>query len=107
MDTADANLVTINDLKKIYKCNVGYSGHENGVVVSLSALQFNISSLERHITLDRAMYGSDQSASLEPSGIKFLSDSIDKYLLAIGKPSVGKIIDKEIPILKKLRAHIK
>ena len=46
MDTADANLVTINDLKKIYKCNVGYSGHENGVVVSLSALQFNISSLE-------------------------------------------------------------
>ncbi len=107
MDTADANLVTINDLKKIYKCNVGYSGHENGVVVSLSALQFNISSLERHITLDRAMYGSDQSASLEPSGVKFLSDSIDKYLLAIGKPSVGKIIDKEIPILKKLRAHIK
>ena len=107
MNTADANLVTINDLKKIYKCNVGYSGHENGVVVSLSALQFNISSLERHITLDRAMYGSDQSASLEPSGVKFLSDSIDKYLLAIGKPSVGKIIDKEIPILKKLRAHIK
>ena len=107
MDPADANLVTISDLKKIYNCNVGYSGHENGVVVSLSALQFGISSLERHITLDRAMYGSDQSASLEPSGMKFLSESIDKYLLAIGKPSVGKIIDKEVPILKKLRAHIK
>ncbi len=107
MDTADANLSTINDLKKIYKCDVGYSGHENGVVVSLSALQFNISSLERHITLDRSMYGSDQAASLEPSGMKFLSESIDKYLLAVGKPSVGKIIDKEIPILKKLRAHIK
>tara|TARA_B100000989_G_scaffold298934_1_gene291185 strand:- start:3403 stop:4242 length:840 start_codon:yes stop_codon:yes gene_type:complete len=107
MDTKDANLITIDELKKIYNCNVGYSGHENGVTVSLSALQFNISSLERHITLDRAMYGSDQSASLEPNGMVFLSDSIDKFIDAIGKPSVGKIIDKEIPIAKKLRAHIK
>ena len=53
------------------------------------------------------MYGSDQSASLEPNGMVFLSDSIDKFIDAIGKPSVGKIIDKEIPIAKKLRAHIK
>jgi N-acetylneuraminate synthase len=107
METADANLITIKELKKIYKCNVGYSGHENGVTVSLSALQFNISSLERHITLDRSMYGSDQSASLEPKGMKFLSDAIEKFITAIGVPSVGKILDQELLIAKKLRAHIK
>lgn len=107
MKPDDANLCTILELKKNYKCNVGYSGHENGVVVSLAALQFEISSLERHITLDRTMYGSDQSASLEFTGMKNLTDSINKYIVAIGKPSLGKITDEEIPIAKKLRAHIK
>lgn len=66
-----------------------------------------ISSLERHVTLDRTMYGSDQSASLELTGMQFLTQSIDKMSKAIGVPSVGKIIDKEIPIAQKLRAHIK
>ena len=107
MKTEDANLSTINQIKKIYNCNVGYSGHENGVVVSVAALQFGISSLERHVTLDRTMYGSDQAASLEPTGMKYLTDSISKYLLAIGKPSLGEIIPDEEPIAKKLRAHIK
>lgn len=107
MKVEDANLITINSLKEKYKCNVGYSGHENGVVVSLAALQFNISSLERHITLDRTMYGSDQSASLEPKGMLNLTDSIEKYLCAIGEPSLGNIIEDEVPIAKKLRAHIK
>ena len=107
MKVEDANLSTINDLKKHYNCNVGYSGHENGVVVSLAALQFGISSLERHVTLDRTLYGSDQAASLEPSGMQSLTESINKYILAIGKPSLGKILDEEIPIAKKLRAHIK
>lgn len=106
MKVEDANLSTINQLKKEYNCNVGYSGHENGIVVSLAALQFNISSLERHITLDRAMYGSDQAASLEPNGMKHLCEGIDKYLLSIGKPSLGIILEEEIPIAKKLRAHI-
>ena len=107
MKPKDANLSTIGDLRKLYKCDVGYSGHENGVVVSIAALQFQITSLERHITLDRAMYGSDQSASLEPDGMRFLTDSINKYIAAIGKSSVGKILDEEKPIAKKLRAHIK
>ena len=107
MKIEDANLTTINALKDEYKCNVGYSGHENGVSVSLAALMLGISSLERHITLDRSMYGSDQSASLELTGMKKLSDSINKMLLALGKPSIGKIIDDELPIAKKLRAHIK
>ena len=103
----DANLITINQLKKEYGCNVGYSGHENGVVISLAAMMLGISSLERHITLDRTMYGSDQSASLEFSGMKDLTSSIDKMLLSIGTPSLGKIIDDEIKIAKKLRSHIK
>ena len=106
MDISDGNLSTINSLKEIYKCDVGYSGHENGVVVSLAAFMLGISSLERHVTLDRTMYGSDQSASLELSGMKFLIESINKMRLCIGVPSVGKIIEKEIPIAKKLRAHI-
>ena len=107
MKIEDANLVTINQLKKEYNCDVGYSGHENGVLVSLVAFMQGITSLERHITLDRAMYGSDQSASLEISGMKNLTESIDKILLSLGKPSLGKIIDDELPIAKKLRAHIK
>ena len=107
MKIEDANLVTINQLKNEYKCNVGYSGHENGVVVSLAAVMLGISSLERHVTLDRTMYGSDQAASVELSGMRNLCESIDKILLSLGKPSLGKIIDDEIPIAKKLRAHIK
>ncbi len=107
MKIEDANLITINQLKKEYDCNIGYSGHENGVVVSLAATMMGITSLERHITLDRTMYGSDQAASLELTGMKSLCESIDKILLSIGKPSMGKIIDEEIPIANKLRAHIK
>jgi len=107
MKDEDANLATITQLKKEYDCNVGYSGHENGVIVSLAAVMLGITSLERHITLDRTMYGSDQSASLELAGMKNLISSIDKILLSLGKPSLGKILDTEIPIAKKLRAHIK
>ena len=107
MKIEDANLITINQLKDEYNCKVGYSGHENGVVVSVAATLLGISSLERHITLDRTMYGSDQSASLEFSGMKSLTESIHKALLAMGTKSLGKILDEEIPIAKKLRAHIK
>jgi N-acetylneuraminate synthase len=107
MKTEDANLITINQLKKEYNCEVGYSGHENGVIVSLTALMLGISSLERHITLDRTMYGSDQAASLELSGMKNLTESMNKILSSIGEPSLGKILDEEKQIAKKLRAHIK
>jgi N-acetylneuraminate synthase len=107
MKVEDANLLTINQLKQEYNCNVGYSGHESGVVVSLTAILLGISSLERHITLDRTLYGSDQAASLELSGMEYLCASTKKALLALGEPSLGKIIDDEIPLSKKLRAHIK
>lgn len=107
MKAEDANLLTINALKNKFKCNVGYSGHENGVAVSLAAFSLNISSLERHITLDRTMYGSDQAASLEMKGLKNLSESMLKMLKAYGEEKIGNITDEEKPIAKKLRAHIK
>ena len=106
MEPEMANLETINALKNKYKCDVGYSGHENGVIVSIAALFQGITSLERHITLDRAMYGSDQSASLEPSGMNFLTESIYKAIGAIGENKLGVVFDEEVPIAKKLRAHI-
>ena len=91
----------------MFNCNVGYSGHENGIAISIGALMFGITSLERHITLDRTMYGSDQAASLEFTGMKNLVDTILKIQLAYGKESVGLIIEEEKIIAKKLRAHIK
>ena len=107
MRAEDANLLTINSLKERYKCDVGYSGHENGVAVSLAAFSLGISSLERHITLDRTMYGSDQAASLELKGLKNLTESISKMHKAYGSDKIGHVIDDEKPIAKKLRAHIK
>ena len=86
---------------------MGYSGHENGVAVSLAALSLGITSLERHITLDRTMYGSDQAASLEFNGMMNLSNSIDKMLLAYGQEKLGDILEEEKVIAKKLRSHIK
>lgn len=107
MKPEDANLNTILALKEKFNCNVGYSGHENGVAISLAASFFGLSSLERHITLDRTMYGSDQAASLELTGMKQLTTSLDKMLVAIGENKLGYITDEEKIIAKKLRAHIK
>ena len=72
MQDEDANLKVINTLREIFNCDVGYSGHEVGLAVSYAAAAMGITSLERHITLDRAMYGSDQSASIEPNGLRQL-----------------------------------
>ena len=107
MSKKDANLKTINGLKKKYKCEVGYSGHENGVAVSLAAFSLGISSLERHITLDRTMYGSDQAASLEMKGMVDLINSINIMHEAYGKEKIGYILSEEKIIAKKLRLHIK
>tara|TARA_B100001057_G_C22692585_1_gene888386 strand:+ start:292 stop:1134 length:843 start_codon:yes stop_codon:yes gene_type:complete len=103
----DVNLLTINSLKKKFNCDVGYSGHENGVVISLGAVALGITSLERHITLDRTMYGSDQAASIELKGMKDLTNSIRKMLEGFGQEKLGHITDEEKLIAKKLRAHIK
>ena len=106
MKPEDANLETINELKNKFKCNVGYSGHESGLAVSYAAAGYGISSLERHITLDRSMYGSDQAASLEPRGQIELVSVIKKMLLAKGKNMYGNITKEEQKISKKLRSHL-
>ena len=106
MDDEDANLRRIETLRNRYKCNVGYSGHETGLAVSYAAAALGITSLERHITLDRAMYGSDQSASLEPGGLKMLTGAVRKIEKAMGDGTISGITLKEVPIAKKLRAHI-
>lgn len=107
MKPEDANLKTIIALKEMFNCKVGYSGHENGVAISLAASFFGISSLERHITLDRTMYGSDQAASLEFSGMKNLTSSLKKIEIAIGENKIGHVTEEEKIIATKLRAHIK
>jgi N-acetylneuraminate synthase len=96
------NLHLIQKLKERYKCNVGYSGHEASVSPSIVAVCLGASSLERHITLDRSMYGSDQSASLEESGLRELVSVVRKIPAVIGNEE-KKIFDCEKDVAKKLR----
>jgi len=105
MEDEDANLRRIVTLRERYKCNVGYSGHEVGLAVSYAAVALGASSLERHITLSRAMYGSDQSASVEPAGLRQLVGAVRKIEQALGDGSL-RMNPKEIPIAKKLRGHL-
>jgi N-acetylneuraminate synthase len=100
-----ANLNMINTLRDKYQCYVGYSGHETGIAISIASSALRITSLERHITLDRSMYGSDQSASLEPAGLRQLVGSVRKIEKAMGD-GVKRVIEDEIPIAKKLREHL-
>ena len=105
MKDENANLNMIKTLREKFDCNVGYSGHEVGLAVSYAAAALNITSLERHITLDRAMYGSDQSASVEPAGFKQLVGAIRKIELAMGD-GIKKTIEEEAPIAANLRQHL-
>ena len=105
MRDEDANLNMIKALRDKYQCNVGYSGHETGLAISNAAAAMGITSLERHITLDRSMYGSDQSASIEPSGLRQLVGAVRKIEKAMGDGE-KRVIDAEIPIAIKLREHL-
>jgi len=105
MKDENANLNMIKTLREKYQCNVGYSGHEVGLAVSYAAVALDISSLERHITLDRSMYGSDQSASVEPPGLRQLVGAVKKVELAMGD-GVKKSISDEEAVAKNLRQHL-
>ena len=107
MKVEDANLSTIIEMRKKFGCKVGYSGHESGLSVSFAATMLGISSLERHITLDRSMYGSDQSASLEIRGMNELVSNIKRMVIAYGQQKLGEILEEEKKISKKLRKHLK
>jgi N-acetylneuraminate synthase len=107
-DNKLANLNMIPFLREKFKCNVGYSGHEKGGhAVSYAAVAFGITSLERHLTLDRTMYGSDQAASLSPKGFRDLVQGIRDLEYAIIGSVDKKIMDIEKSIAEKLRSHIK
>jgi len=103
MKPEEANLNCIKTLKEEFGCNVGYSGHETGsYLICVCAVLLGASSIERHITLDRSMYGSDQSASLEKPGLERLIKDIQLIAPILGD-GVKRIWDSEIPVLKKLR----
>jgi len=99
-----ANLQMIPALKEHFKCNVGYSGHEVGLITTCAAAAIGASSVERHITLDRAMYGSDQAASVEIGGFHRLVEYIRVIESALGD-GIKRVSDEELAIKKQLR-HI-
>ncbi|MDA7624761.1 N-acetylneuraminate synthase family protein [bacterium] len=105
MEDTDANLKCIPMLRTYFGCDVGYSGHEVGLAVSYAAAAMEITSLERHITLNRSMYGSDQSASVEPAGLRQLVGAVRKIEQAMGDGQ-KRIVDAEVNIANKLRAHL-
>ncbi len=105
MEEEHANLECIRSLREHFKCDVGYSGHEVGLAVSYAAAAMGISSLERHITIGRTMYGSDQAASVEPMGLLQLVQVVRKVEKALGDGQ-RVIREDELKVAEKLRAHI-
>ena len=106
MPVEEANLKLIQTLKKKFKCNVGYSGHEvSAYDICIPAVMLGANSIERHITLDRSMYGSDQASSLEIPGLQRLVRDIRmlENILGDGKK---RIWNSELPAQKKLRERL-
>jgi N-acetylneuraminate synthase len=102
MKNEDANLLLIPELKKRYQCNVGYSGHETGRVICHAAVALGATSIERHVTLDRAMYGSDQAASLQIADMARLVSDIRAIESGLGD-GIKKLSEAELATRKKLR----
>lgn len=98
----ELNLRAIPVLRQRYGVPVGYSGHETGLPSSVAAAVLNACMVERHVTLDRAMWGSDQAASLEPNGIMRLVRDIRLIEKSMGD-GVKRVLPREVPILEKLR----
>ena len=105
MKMEEANLKCINTLKKEFNCNVGYSGHESmGYLICVTAVVLGATSIERHLTLDRTMYGSDQAASLESAGLQRVVRDVKRIDVILGDGE-KKIWPSEIPVMKKLRTQ--
>jgi N-acetylneuraminate synthase len=100
----ELNLKMIQTLRESFDCPIGYSGHEVGLVTSVIAVGLGASLVERHVTLDRAMWGSDQAASVEPQGVRTLVKYIRVTEKALGDGE-KKVYDSEQSILKKLRKY--
>ena len=103
MKLEEANVLCIKTLAKEFNCNVGYSGHESAsYLVCILAVTAGATSIERHITLDRTMYGSDHAASLEKPGLQRMIRDIKKVNVILGNGE-KRVWDSEIPVMKKLR----
>ena len=103
-----ASLNLIKNLQERYNCKVGYSGHEkSGLAITYGAVALGATSIERHITLDRSMYGSDQPASMTVAGFEEMVGGIRNLEKALNGEKNKKILDIEIPLIQKLRSHIK
>jgi N-acetylneuraminate synthase len=98
----ELNLRVIPMLRQRYGIPVGYSGHETGLSTTISTIALGACMVERHITLDRAMWGSDQAASVEPQGFAHLVRDIRLVETALGD-GVKRLNEREAPIMKKLR----
>lgn len=98
----ELNLRAIPTMRERYGVPIGYSGHETGIASSVAAAVLGACAVERHITLDRSMWGSDQAASLEPNGITRLIRDIRLIEQSMGD-GVKRVYERELPIIKKLR----
>ncbi|MDR4508942.1 MAG: N-acetylneuraminate synthase family protein [Candidatus Brocadiaceae bacterium] len=103
-EVRDANLKTIPALREKFGCKVGYSGHEIGIIVACAAVALEATSIERHITLDHAMYGSDQAASIEVMGFYKLVRYIRAIEEAMGD-GIKRVTEAEEKVKVKLRRH--
>lgn len=101
-DITELNLRTILTLRERYEVPIGYSGHEVGLAPSVAAVALGACVLERHTTLDRAMWGSDQAASVEPGGFERLVKDVRAVEQALGEGE-KRVLASEVPILQKLR----
>ncbi len=102
----ESNLAAMQTLKDRYKCNIGYSGHETGRITSFAAVVLGATSLERHITLDKTMYGSDQAASIEIDDLVRLVHDV-RLIPAILGSKEKQVYPKETESRKKLRYYEK
>ena len=103
MNATEANLNCIKSLREKFKCDVGYSGHESmGYLICTTAAALGATSIERHITIDRSGYGSDQAASLEERGLDRMLRDVRLIDTILGD-GTKKIWPSEIPVMKKLR----
>jgi len=104
----ELDMKVIPELRKRYDVPVGYSGHETGIATSVAAVALGACMVERHITLERSMWGSDHAASLGPSGITRMVRDIRLVEMSMGS-STKRVFEREKPIIKKLRrvgAHL-
>ena len=104
-DPQELNLKMIQTLKDDYPCPIGYSGHEVGLITSVVAVSMGACIVERHFTLDRSMWGSDQAASVEPGGFRRLVKYIRVTEMALGD-GVKRVYDSEKSSMKKLRRYL-